>query len=276
VLETPKLSWWYKIGDVLRATWANNHGALLLTHPSMSEWYEWPFMLHRSVPFGDTNAGGRLKAFGNPGIYYPVAITIAVVTVVLLVAGLIWLSKFLISWRKQSGGDVYSLLWYVNALRARYNSDSMLYRACTTVNAIGGGGFVVPFLTLLLGYYLNLVPYQLIERCKFAYHYIPALIVGMMFVTFSADMALRLADLPLTGNPAALKYRKWAALAFVGLLYTCAWLGFYYWTLPYGYGVPLSWEEHRKRMWVRAWANNDHQILQGMSPHGANTESWVW
>jgi dolichyl-phosphate-mannose--protein O-mannosyl transferase len=100
--------------------------------------------------------------------------------------------------------------------------------------------------------------------------------VGMMFTVFVADTALRLSDVPTTAGATTVKYRRWAARAFLGTLYGCAWLGFYYWTLPYGYGVPLTWEEHRKRMWVRAWANNDHQILQGMPARGANTDTWVW
>lgn len=33
----PVLSWSYKMNEIIRATWANNHGELLATHPSMSE-----------------------------------------------------------------------------------------------------------------------------------------------------------------------------------------------------------------------------------------------
>jgi hypothetical protein len=54
--------------EMLRATWANNDGELLMYHPSMSEWPEWPFMIGNIVPFGDTNKGGLLKALGNPGV----------------------------------------------------------------------------------------------------------------------------------------------------------------------------------------------------------------
>jgi hypothetical protein len=149
-LEVPKLSWFYKIWDVLRATWANNHGALLLTHPSMSEWYEWPFMLHRSVPFGDTHAGGRLKAFGNPGIYYPVAFTIAVVTLGLVLSSVVVMGKLLISLRKVGVGGLFNaerLLWYVRTVKARWNGEGLTFRVCAAVNGIGGGGFINPFIT---------------------------------------------------------------------------------------------------------------------------------
>jgi dolichyl-phosphate-mannose--protein O-mannosyl transferase len=140
------------------------------------------------------------------------------------------------------------------------------------VNGIGGGGFVNPFITLLLGYYLNLVPYQLIERSKFTYHYIPALIVGMMFTVFVADTVLRVADLPLSGRSAWVVNRKLLARGIVCFLYVCACAGFYYWALPYALGIPLSVEEHRARMWVRSWANEDAWIFP---PEGIDGESYM-
>jgi dolichyl-phosphate-mannose--protein O-mannosyl transferase len=268
-LEVPKLSWFYKIWDVLRATWANNHGDILNEHPSMSEWYEWPLMLHRSVPFGETETGGRLKAFGNPGIYYPVALVVFGSTLALLV------------WAARSAVAAAKLILTPPALTASpyaavdsyfLTNERRIRQMATAQNAIGGGGFINPFITLLLGYYLNLVPYQLIERCKFAYHYIPALIVGMMFTAFVADTVLRVADLPLSGRSAWVVNRKLLARGIVCFLYVCACAGFYYWALPYALGIPLSVEEHRARMWVRSWANEDAWIFP---PEGIDGESYM-
>ena len=42
-------------------------------------------MLGSTIPFGDTEKGGRLKALGNPGVYWQVAACVAVST--LAVAG---------------------------------------------------------------------------------------------------------------------------------------------------------------------------------------------
>jgi dolichyl-phosphate-mannose--protein O-mannosyl transferase len=258
VIERPKLSWWYQIKETLRATWANNGGEALNVHPSMSEWREWPFMLHRAVPFGSTKEGGRLKAFGNPGVYWPVAFTVIACTLGVLA----WFGR-IIKWVLFPERPL--------ALPAPAASDdkamcppprpSPLFAAATAVNSIGGGGWVIPFVTLLFGYYINLVPYELIVRSKFAYHYIPALIVGMMFTVFTADVLWRASDLPCTGNGFVAKYRKHISRGFVYAIFAFALLGFYYWALPYAYGVPLTLKQHRERMWVHAWANEDNWIF---------------
>ena len=44
-------------------------------------------------------------------------------------------------------------------------------------------------------YYINLVPYQLIKRSKFVYHYIPALLHGVMLLVVVCDIALKWATL---------------------------------------------------------------------------------
>jgi hypothetical protein len=41
-----------------------------------------------------------------------------------------------------------------------------LWGLATDTNALGGGGWAIPLGTLLFGYYINLVPYQLITRSK--------------------------------------------------------------------------------------------------------------
>jgi dolichyl-phosphate-mannose--protein O-mannosyl transferase len=267
--QRPRLSWKYQIEEVLRATWANNNGGAVMIHPAMSEWWEWPFMTGQHVPFGGTRSGGVLKALGNPGVYWSVAVTVLSSTVVLVVG--LW-RKFgavkallfpdpqtLAS--KKNAAAVKKALGVQPPAAGPVSDQSRMWKAATAVNAIGGGGFINPFITLLLGYYLNLVPYQLIERSKFTYHYIPALIVGMMFTVFVADTVLRVADLPLSGRSAWVVNRKLLARGIVCFLYICACAGFYYWALPYAYGVPLTLKQHRERMWVHAWANEDNWIF---------------
>lgn len=48
-------------------------------------------------------------------------------------------------------------------------------------------GWVIPFVTLWSGYLLNLVPYRLIARSKFVYHYIPALMIGVLLCASRHD-----------------------------------------------------------------------------------------
>jgi dolichyl-phosphate-mannose--protein O-mannosyl transferase len=93
-------------------------------------------------------------------------------------------------------------------------------------------------------YYINLVPYQLIKRSKFVYHYIPALLMGVQLVVFVCHVAAswsRLAGRPMVGT------------ALVATVYAVAGWGFVYWGIPYGYGIPLTWEQHQARRWLPTW-----------------------
>jgi dolichyl-phosphate-mannose--protein O-mannosyl transferase len=93
-------------------------------------------------------------------------------------------------------------------------------------------------------YYINLVPYQLIKRSKFVYHYIPALLMGVQLVVFVCHVAVRWSR--LTGRPAI-------GTALVASVYLLAGAGFWYWGIPYAYGTPLTWEQHQARKWISTW-----------------------
>lgn len=193
-------------------------------------------MLGASVPFADTNMGGRLKAFGNPGVYWPVACFIFLASIASI----------------------------ASCCAAPRRIPASLRSIAENTNTNGGGGFFIPFVTLLAGYYLNLVPYQLIERCKFVYHGVPALIVGVMFTVFVCDMGLRMSLAPALGKHGASGVWAWVVRHRVGgmrvllaSLFVIVAAGFWYWGMPYAYGFPLTQEQHRARMWVRKWAKND-------------------
>ena len=265
---------------MLRATWANNNGELLMVHPSMSEWREWPLMLGRTVPFGDTKRGGRLKALGNPGVYWQVAACVALSTLATAVfLAVVGIRLLTLRAARRAGASAVAVSSASGvafptgasaAVRAGSGSSSgsssggdTVWAVATATNELGGGGWVVPFSTLLFGYYINLVPYELIKRSKFVYHYVPALLHGVMLTVVVADIAMKWAALQFLRPPlwlarSPLGATLWAKREVIvncavgGVFFIVA-LGFWYWGLPYAYGFPLSPEEHASRMWVSKW-----------------------
>ena len=144
--------------------------------------------------------------------------------------------------------------------------DGTLWAVATATNELGGGGWLVPFVTLLFGYYINLVPYELIVRSKFVYHYVPALLHGVLLLVVVADAALAWAALPDgVTRPSVVHLLRWRVAAvlwhhrvlavrlWLGGVFAGVGVGFWYWGLPYAYGMPLTPEEHAARHWLAKW-----------------------
>ena len=220
----PAMAWWPKILETLRATWANNNGGAVMEHPFMSQWWEWPTQFGAStVPFAATREGGQIKALGNPAVWLGVFANFCGATVV---------------------GWGCIALWGAGS--------PLLRQAADAVGAGGEGaaaldkqGWLIPFVVLWSGYLLNLVPYQLIARSKFVYHYIPALVVGVLLFALSVDWLLS-----VVGGRA--RARVLAALIAAALFATVA-FAFYYWNVPYGYGYRITPEQNKARLWSRKW-----------------------
>jgi hypothetical protein len=124
----------------------------------------------------------------------------------------------------------------------------------------GGGLRATPlwagYVTLLVGYVVNLVPYELIERSKFIYHYIPDLLVGILLLSLCVDTLWAWA-LPRGGRApvapiAASRARLVAVLC--GILGVAAAVGYAYWGIPFVHGMRLTDDEERAREWHEKWS----------------------
>ncbi|WP_448534035.1 phospholipid carrier-dependent glycosyltransferase [Parathermosynechococcus lividus] len=90
---------------------------------------------------------------------------------------------------------------------------------------------------LLLNYAANFLPWVLVGRCLFLYHYLPAALYSFIALAVIWDWAWRS---PPWGR----------ALSVVVLLLIVS--GFLYW-LPVYWGLPLTPQQFFQRMWWRSW-----------------------
>lgn len=88
---------------------------------------------------------------------------------------------------------------------------------------------------LLGGYMLNLLPYILVERCYFLYHYLPALTYGQILTAFLVDSLPRIPRLLLT------------VLISVSVV-----AAFIFWA-PWMYCLPIDFEGVKRRQWMPGW-----------------------
>lgn len=115
--------------------------------------------------------------------------------------------------------------------------------ACPNVPSAGTGYMPAPAersvvatgVFLLFGWLTSLLPFVLVDRTSFLYHYLPALMYGQL-----------LAALLLDQLPRRLRY-------FLCVLIACAVLAaFTYWA-PWVYALPRTSEWHQSRRWMARW-----------------------
>ena len=92
------------------------------------------------------------------------------------------------------------------------------------------------------------VPYELIERSKFIYHYNPALLIGVLLLATLLDAGWAAAERARARAGARATVAA-LAVAVAGV----AIAGFVYWGVPYVYGVRVSPEGALARRWRSGW-----------------------
>jgi len=196
----PRPSFWRSFvwlnGEMYRA-----NARITASHGWQSAWYTWPVSLR-----GIYYHGGFDAASGqNTQVYLIMNPAVAAGTVVAMAAFLVW-----------------AAVWY--APRWRRGVLPPVSRAHHTASL---GALCV------CGYALNLLPYVLVTRCTFLYHYIPA-----------AWWAQLLAAVVVDGLPP--KPRR----AVVGVALVAIAAAYVFWA-PWIYATPLSAAAHARRRWLR-------------------------
>lgn len=183
----------------------HSNASIKKRHSWESDWYQW-ILNWRGVLYyvkretiGEKKVLSQIYLLGNPVVIYSTLISV-----------LGFLSLLLISVR------------YRKALRGRLGTAKAVWMR-------GVGIF------LLSGWLCNLLPYILVDRAAFIYHYIPGLFYGQLLTGLVIDL------LPPKG-------RIVPALMLMGGM----WAAFVYW-MPWIYGLPLTDKQHAARRWLPRW-----------------------
>lgn len=115
---------------------------------------------------------------------------------------------------------------------------SIRYRDAMWLKALRKESFLYARRTstfLFWGWLINLLPYILVDRSAFVYHYLPGLIYAQLLSGVMID------QLPM-------KLRVFSALVLMSVSIAC----FVYYA-PWIYCTPLTSEEHSARRWLRRW-----------------------
>lgn len=209
LLQNPGTSFWQVHQQIL-----GYHRSITDTaHPYCSPWYSWPLML-RSVGYFYQRAltlGDPIPGFGPP---LPGPATVWVYDVhALFNPALIWLSTLALGIIALLG---LRQLWY------RHRQSEYL---------------TIP-LFIWGNYGANFLPWMIVGRCLFLYHYMPAALYSFMALAWLMDRSWQ-GDRP---------WQKGLVALGIGLIVA----SFIFW-LPIYLGLPLTPDQFYRRMWLRSW-----------------------
>jgi len=185
------------------------------THPYCSAWFTWPWMIRPvGYYFSSTEEGGKttildVHAFGTPVLWW--FATLAILGTLMVVA--LWL------WR----------IVRDNRLRQVHLMSGV--NLVSPIN-LSVGSFIA------IGYGANFLPWMLVSRCTYIYHYMGASLFSFMALAWVLDRVWQRPELHLR------------AIAPTVILICFA--AFVFWS-PIFLGLPLSREAFDLRMWMQSW-----------------------
>lgn len=197
----------------------SNRG-LTTPHPWDTRWHEWPRNA-RGLLFwsGDAQRAGYMRPVSSPSSPSR--------TDGGMPARVYAIGSPLTVWLSTAGVAASTLL---ALLARRYPSASTRLRTCTDAR-----------IRFLLGCYLcSLLPYALVQRTSFVYHYMPPMYCAVLLTAALLDRAA----LALRAGGARI------ALAGALLIASCC---TYLYFAPWVYAIPLPWQQHEAMQWLPRW-----------------------
>jgi dolichyl-phosphate-mannose-protein mannosyltransferase len=193
------INFWGKFAELNRVMFTSSSG-MTATHPDSSKWYTWPIM-QASVFYWQDNATSTSAVPERSYIY------------LLGNPFIYWLGTF-------------SILALILLSVLRLVTKRSLSNDPETSKVM---------LFIIIGYLSNLLPFALIGRVMFLYHYETALVFSIIAIIYFIDLL----------QPREKVY----AVILISIVALSA---FIYWS-PLTYGTPLTDQQLQSRMWLSSW-----------------------
>ncbi|KAJ6228422.1 dolichyl-phosphate-mannose--protein mannosyltransferase [Anaeramoeba flamelloides] len=229
----------------------NSNMAITTTHPYSSKWYHWPLFMGTAVNYwrkwvsvGGDNLRKRIYCMGNPITWWLVALGIFLIAISLLMfaVGMVFYRRRDAKYQKMS----IELNKSNNERSGRCGLIQKILIPYTRFNYFIDhiDNYLEIIVFLFFGYILSLVPFVLITRETWLYHYLPSLLFGILSFSFIFDLFLKF-----------FITNKLCKLIITIIIMSFITFGWYFFR-PLTYGLPLSNENFQKRMWLENWRPN--------------------
>ena len=189
--------------------WYHGQHVSATDHPYCSSWYGWPLLM-RPISYYFNRAGDIITDVHLLG--NPIIYWAGFASIFVMVAH--WLYLF--------------FQWFTKGVMSRTF-------------------FVIS--VILMGFFGNWLPWSLVSRCIFLYHYQAAMTFSLLALAWYLVFLLRF---PIKDKEANSYYIALAAKILGGMMALAVLAGFVYW-LPIQLGIPISAEGFYDRMWFTKW-----------------------
>jgi dolichyl-phosphate-mannose-protein mannosyltransferase len=210
LIQNPRLNFWEMQLSILN--YHEQIGNSATIHPYCADWYTWPLMLRPLAYYYQQDRTTQLyedvHAMGNPFLWWFALVAIFILSIA-LIQGL------------------------VRTPISAMNTESLQRRQYSQV-AVGGEERIDIPLFILINYGANLLPWVLVTRCVFIYHYMGAVLFAILGLAWLVDTWLR----------SSYKFFQGMGLTIVFVVA----VGFVFW-LPIYLGLPLDSGSLALRMW---------------------------
>jgi dolichyl-phosphate-mannose-protein mannosyltransferase len=214
LIQNPQLNFWEMQLSILNYHEQIRNGADI--HPYCANWYTWPLMLRPLAYYYQQDPSTQLyhdvHAMGNPFLWW---FAFAAISILL---------------KKLIEGLAQSLMSELNIVGIISPRDRLPQRLPYSQLA---SRFEIP-LFIIVNYLANLLPWILVTRCVFIYHYMGALIFAVIGLAWLVDSWLRSSSQFFQG------------IGLTSIFVVAA--GFVFW-LPIYLGLPLDGLNLSLRMW---------------------------
>lgn len=191
------LNFFQKFTELNRVMFTSSSG-MKATHSYSSKWYTWPIM-QRSVFYWQDNNPKTPEA--RSYIYLignPFIYWLGTLSVLILIIS-----------------TLYNLLFKKYIVKDQQKTKVVIF--------------------LIVGFLINFLPYMLIGRVMFLYHYETALIFSIITIVFW------------------LNYLQGKKLLYISIIILITALSFFLYFSPITYGIPLTDKQLHSRMWLPSW-----------------------
>ncbi|GAB0493858.1 hypothetical protein MMPV_005144 [Pyropia vietnamensis] len=228
------MGFWRTLAEINRVMFTSNRD-IVDDHNWASKWWQWVINARGILYYTQESPPGsglfaQIYLIGNPFV-----ILLVLATNCLFVAWLFYSLRYSViqSVRAPTGHEPTA------KTKAKLATDT----SCPNVPSAGTGYLPAPAersvlatgVFLLFGWLTSLLPFVLVDRTSFLYHYLPALMYGQLLAALVVDQL-----------PRRLRY-------FVCCLIVCGVLAAYLYWAPWVYALPRSSDWHQSRRWMARW-----------------------
>lgn len=232
----PGMGFWRTFAEINRVMFTSNRD-IVDDHNWASKWWQWVINARGILYYTQESPPGsglfaQIYLIGNPFV-----ILMVLVANTLFVGWLLYSLRYSVSQSERAPAsdkptataDTKAKLAAPAARPSAPSAGTGYMPAPTERSVVATGVF------LLFGWLTSLLPFVLVDRTSFLYHYLPALMYGQLLAALLVDQL-----------PRRLRY-------LVCCLILCAVLTAYVYWAPWVYALPRTSDWHQSRRWMSRW-----------------------